>query len=156
MVILRMPVFFIILIWLASYFSYLDLVFAVFYFCLIWKTGQELGFSFSQAPYGSIILIGFIAQFPGLLFTAASLYYYSGFSRGETMELYRFALELWHTPFLPILASFSLPLYSGYAFYYLAFFILSPLYVGILLLGYSSTDSIKKVRKQLGKIGSCI
>ena len=140
-------VFFIILIWLAGYFAYLDLILAVVYLGLIGVIGARLGAVFSPAPsvsiYGSILLIGLLAQFPGWLCAIGSYWFYAGFSQGE-MDICRFGLALWHTPFLSILASLNLPLYAGLAVYYLFLFLLSPLYAALLLLGYAGANLLKK------------
>ena len=117
---LILQVFFIILIWLAGYFDYLDLILAFVY-------------------------LGLLAQFPGWVCTIGSYWFYAGFSQGE-MDICRFGLALWHTPFLPILASLNLPSYAGLAVYYLSLFLLSPLYAVLLLLGYAGANLLNRVR----------
>lgn len=144
---LTVQVFFIVIIWLAGYFACLDLILAVVYLGLLGMIGTRLGAVFSPASpvsiYGSILLIGLLAQFPGWLCAIGSYWFYAGFSQGE-MDICRFGLALWHTPFLPILASLNLPLYAGLAVYYLFLFLLSPLYAALLLLGYAGANLLKK------------
>ena len=146
---LILQVFFIILIWLAGYFGYLDLILAFVYLGLLGVIGARLGAVFNPAPYfsiyGSILLIGLLAQFPGWLCAIGSYWFYAGFSQGE-MDICRFGLALWHTPFLPILASLNLPSYAGLAGYYLFLFLLSPLYAVVLLLGYAGVKLRKKFK----------
>lgn len=145
---LILHVYFIILIWLAGYFAYLDLILAAVYLGLLGTAGAGLGNLFAPKPYSPLLLIGLLAQLPGWLCAAGSSLFYAGLSPGD-MELFRFGLALWHTPFLPILASFDLSFYAGLAVYYLFLFLLSPLYAVLLLLGYAGSNLLKRRKAQV-------
>lgn len=134
-------VFFIFIVWLSGYYPGLEVLFALFYLYLIWKAGQVIGSTSSRFPFRNILLAGLIAQFPGFLLTVANIYYLIG--NKNIAEDYTFSFQLWHTPFMPFLSFYSFPVYSGYVFYFLFLFILSPIYVLILIISYMS--SVKKI-----------
>ncbi|HHV75778.1 MAG TPA: hypothetical protein GXX39_00185 [Syntrophothermus lipocalidus] len=126
--------FFIFIVWLASYFPGLDLLFSLTYLWVIWQAGVRIG----RQPVRwelKTLLAGIVAQSPGFFLTVANIKYYWG--TGIVSGDYTFAFELWHTPALPWLSLFSFPVYDGFKSYFLALFLLSPLYLALLLMaGY--------------------
>jgi hypothetical protein len=126
--------FLIVIIWLSSYFSGLDIALTLAYIFIILRAGAAIGCSYPRNPYRYLVISGFIAQFPGWVLTALNLYYYGG-GRLMTGD-YAVMLQLWHTPFMPLLSFFAFPVFQGYNFYFLALFALSFLYTAILVLGY--------------------
>lgn len=148
---LLIHVFFIIIVWLATYFSGLDVAITLVYLYLIWKASHLIGRGCPEAPYRSLVFTGLIAQSPGLLLTVANLLYY--FGSGPVPADFTFLLELWHTPLMPILSFFSFPVFQGYIFYFVALFFLPPVYLVTLVVGYVCQNSLnnKKGFKYYGK-----
>lgn len=138
-------VFFIGIVWLASYFSGLELVFASIYLWIIWQVGAMIG-TLSPGYARDSLLAGLIAQFPGFFLTAANIKYYWG--AGTVSDDYTFAFQIWHTPAVPLLSLFPHPVHAGFELYFLALFILSPLYLIMLCVascvGYRSRSFAPK------------
>ena len=133
-------VFFIIIVWLASYFSPLDILATGAYLYLLWKAGSLItAETLDLAPSRrDALCAGLLAQSPGLLLAAANLYSFYDYT-GPLFSDCRFAFQLWHTPFMPFLTFFSFPVWGGYSFCFWALNLGAPLYLTLLWLSANRT-----------------
>jgi len=145
---LGIQLFFIFIVWLSSYFPGMDVFFALFYVAAAAKAGQTIArISGESSPFANLLAAGIIAQLPGFFLGAVNLLYYAGY--GFISEDFSFVFQIWHTPFLPFLSFFPFSLADGYAFYFAALFVLSPLYAVILFLPWLLELGVRKRRQQM-------
>lgn len=130
---LLIHLFFVVIVWLASYFSGLETAFALFYLYVVWQAGKRIMVE-SLRPGWSLFLSGIVAQLPGLVLTLLNIFYYLG--QRNTSADYPYFFQLWHTPFLPFLSLHTFPLFQDLNSYFLALFLISPLYIIILEMPY--------------------
>ena len=95
---------------------------------------------------GKVMATAFLAQLPGLIFSVLALH--SWWRYGPLTSYFDFALQMWHTPFLPLLSLLPPIRIQGFPLYFLLGYVLSPLY--ILLMGLFArtipADSENRVR----------
>lgn len=141
---LAIHLLFILIIILASYFPGLDIILAILYILIIWISGRVMGEDFGKPIFGKILLVGVIAQLPGLILSAVT---YDGIFGSHFFDVdYSFLLQLWHTPGMPLVSFLSFPVYGHISAYFMALFILSFVYIGLLISGGAVTY-LKSIRK---------
>ncbi|MGI6486999.1 MAG: hypothetical protein GX964_09820 [Syntrophomonadaceae bacterium] len=135
---LLIHLYFILIVWLAGYFPGLALLAMGVYLVIIWQAGRFIAHATKSSSLMTLGAIGLFAQLPGLVLAGACLafYLYNISVPGDAA----FALQLWHTPFMPLLTFVSFPVYQGYNLYFLALFILPVFYV-LLLWAAGRTSS---------------
>lgn len=132
----------VLLVSLALYFPGLDLLLSCLYLILLTALAWNLGKD-SRLSLPATAVAGLIAQLPGFLLTIASRDSYLGLAAGPTY--WPFVLQLWHTPFLPLLSLFPFPVAGGLSLAYRALFFLSGAYV-IFMLTVASLSRKQKER----------
>lgn len=134
---LLIHLYFILIVWLAGYFPGLDLLAMGIYLIVIWQAGRLI---VNETKSSSLMMLatGLFAQLPGLVLAVTCLAYY--LYHVSVPGDVAFILQLWYTPFMPLLAFVSFPAYQGYNFYFLALFTLPVFYV-LLLWAAGRTSS---------------
>ncbi|NLW63607.1 MAG: hypothetical protein GX052_05840 [Syntrophomonadaceae bacterium] len=118
-----------VLVWLTTYFPGLDLLAAAAFLYVLFIWSRRMVENGMNA--GRVMATAFLAQLPGLVFSGLALY--SWWRYGPLTSYFDFALQMWHTPFLPLLSLLPPIRIQGFPLYFLLGYILSPLY--ILLMG---------------------
>lgn len=118
-----------ILVWFTMYFPGLDLLASAFFFYVLLRWSQYL----VDAGLNTWRVMGTatLAQVPGLIWGSLALY--SWWLYGPLTSNYDFMLQMWHTPWVPILSLLPTIHLQGFPLSFLLLYILSPLY--ILLIG---------------------
>lgn len=133
-----------VLVWLTMYFPGLDLLAAVAFVCVLFIWSRRM--VRNGMTTGKVMATAFLAQLPGLIFSVLALH--SWWSYGPLTSYFDFALQMWHTPFLPLLSLLPPIRIQGFPLYFLLGYVLSPLY--ILLMGLFArtlpADSENRVR----------
>ena len=137
---LLIQLFFVVIVWLASYFRGLEIAFAIIYLYVVWQAGKRIPGE-SLRPGWNLLLTGGIAQLPGLMLTVINIFYYLGL--GDIAVDYPYFFQLWHTPFLPFLSLCTFPVFQGLKSSFAALFTLSPIYIIILGMPYL----VSRIRK---------
>lgn len=118
-----------VLVWLIMYFPGLDLLAAAAFLYLLFIWSRRMARN-GMTP-ARVMTTAFLAQLPGLVFCGIALY--SWWRYGPLTSYFDFALQMWHTPFLPLLSLLPPIRIQGFPLYFLLGYVLSPLY--ILLMG---------------------
>jgi len=126
---LMFNVLFAVLVWLTTYFPGLDLLAAAAFLYVLFIWSRRMAED-DMSPSG-VMVTAFLAQLPGLVFSGIALY--SWWRYGPLTSYFDFALQMWHTPFLPLLSLLPPIRIQGFPLYFLLGYILSPLY--IMLMG---------------------
>ena len=118
-----------VLVWLTMYFPGVDLLASVVFIYLLFRWSRHMvenGMNVRQ-----VMATATLAQIPGLVFSGLAIY--SWWRYGPLTSNFDFALQMWHTPLLPLLSLLSAVHLQGFPLSFLLAYILSPLY--ILLMG---------------------
>ncbi|MGE5544245.1 MAG: hypothetical protein ACM3UW_04665 [Bacillota bacterium] len=118
-----------ILAWLTMYFPGLDLLTSAVFIFLLFNWSRYMvrnGMNTWQ-----VMAAAFLAQLPGLVFSGLAIY--SWWRYGPLTSNFDFILQMWHTPFVPLLSLLPTVHLQGFPLSFLLAYILSPVYV--LLMG---------------------
>lgn len=118
-----------ILVWLTMYFPGLDLLASVVFIYLLFRWTRYM--VRNRMNTWQVISAATLAQLPGLVFSGIALY--SWWLYGPLTSNFDFILQMWHTPFVPLLSLLPAVHLQEFPLYFLFAYILSPLY--ILLMG---------------------
>ncbi len=119
-----------ILVWLTMYFPGLDLLASTFFLYCLYCWSRYLG----HAGFSMWRVMGTatLAQVPGLIFGSLALY--NWWLYGPLTSNYDFMLQMWHTPWVPMLSLLPSMYIREFPLSFLLLFVLS--FVYILLLGF--------------------
>ncbi|MCR4400420.1 MAG: hypothetical protein QHH05_08200 [Syntrophomonadaceae bacterium] len=123
----------ILAVWLGSWVPGLETVLAGVYLLALWQAGREMAADLPGPP--GMWAAASLSQLPGWMLTVPNLLaYLGGWSLAGD---YPFLLEVWHTPWLPLVAWMAFPAWGGYAAYFLALLPLSALTMLVVAAGYA-------------------
>jgi hypothetical protein len=123
---------FILLVAESLYFQDLDLALSLVYLIVLWQAGIMIYKESAKSPWLNLVIIGAAYQLPGYVMTLLNLLYYSGV-RGIAPD-FIYTFQLWHTPVLPLLSLYSIPMFDGFSLYFVALFFISPFYLLVMIL----------------------
>jgi hypothetical protein len=119
-----------ILVWLVMYFPGFDILASVIFLYILFQWSRRLGADGLSTPQA--IGTAVLAQMPGLVFGALALH--SWWLYGPLTSNNDFALQMWHTPLVPLLSLLPVVYVREFPLTYLILFFLSPLYILLMVL----------------------
>lgn len=118
-----------ILVWFAMYFPGLDLLASAVFIYLLFSWSKYMVRNGMNT--WRVMATAVLAQLPGLVFSSLAIY--SWWRYGPLTSNFDFILQMWHTPFVPLLSLLPAVHLQGFPLSFLLAYILSPVY--ILLIG---------------------
>jgi hypothetical protein len=119
-----------ILVWLTMYFPGLDLLAAAIFIYLLFRWSQHM--IDNRMNTWQVMATAALAQLPGLIFSGIAIH--SWWRYGPLTSNFDFILQMWHTPFVPLLSILPTVHLQEFPISFLLAYILSPAYIVLMTL----------------------
>ncbi|MGI6549613.1 MAG: hypothetical protein ACOX4Q_12665 [Syntrophomonadales bacterium] len=119
-----------ILVWLTMYFPGLDLLAAAIFIYLLFRWSQHM--IDNRMNTWQVMATAALAQLPGLIFSGIAIH--SWWRYGPLTSNFDFILQMWHTPFVPLLSILPTVHLQEFPISFLLAYILSPAYILLMTL----------------------
>ncbi|MGE5397348.1 MAG: hypothetical protein ACM3MK_07410 [Chitinophagales bacterium] len=125
LILLLFNLVFALFVWLMMYFPGWDIMASLLYVGFICWEARVLKLSGLKTK--QIFGIALVAQLPGLILEALAIWYW--YRYGPVTSDFDFVLQMWNTPFVPLISLFAWPRVFNVALGYLGIYLCSPFYI---------------------------